>query len=128
MISQNMLLYAAEEAMTRAYAPYSGYAVGAAVAGADGKIYDGCNVENVSYPAGLCAERVAMGSMVARGCQRLTAMAVVTKDGATPCGICLQVMSELADPETKIYLYGADLKCRVFMLVGACRTALIRKK
>jgi cytidine deaminase len=111
-----MLGDAAVEARTRAYAPYSGYLVGAAALGTDGRVYQGCNVENVSYPAGLCAERVAMGCMVAGGSKRLAAIAVATEDGATPCGICLQVMSELGDPSLEVHLAAENGSCRVFML------------
>lgn len=91
------LVRAALKARERAYAPYSGYRVGAAALGEDGTVYEGCNVENVSYPACLCAERVAIGTMVAAGCRRFDALAVATKDGGTPCGVCLQVLAEFAD-------------------------------
>lgn len=90
------LVREALEARERAYAPYSGYRVGAAILAEDGRIYRGCNVENVSYPACLCAERVAIGAMVAAGCTRFEALAVATKDGGTPCGVCLQVLAEFA--------------------------------
>lgn len=90
------LVRAAFEARERAHAPYSHYHVGAAILGEDGRIYQGCNVENVSYPACVCAERVAVGTMVAAGCKRFVAVAVATKDGGTPCGVCRQVLAEFA--------------------------------
>jgi len=95
------LVEAAREARANAYAPYSVYRVGAAVLGADGRLYTGCNVENVSYGLTLCAERTAIAKMVSEGCQEFKALAVVTVDGGTPCGQCLQTMLEFGpDPES----------------------------
>jgi len=78
------------EARQRAYAPYSNYQVGAAVLTSDGNILIGCNVENASYPATICAERVALTAAVAQGYQDFVAIAVATQNGGTPCGICRQ--------------------------------------
>jgi cytidine deaminase len=89
------LKFAAHEARSRAYCPYSGYAVGAAVLG-DSGIYAGCNVENVSYGACLCAERNGVTRMIAAGDHKILALALVTQDGGTPCGTCLQVLAEFA--------------------------------
>lgn len=86
----------AAEARRNAYAPYSGYAVGACVLGANGKLYRGCNVENASYGLTVCAERSAVVQMVGDGCKELLEVAVVTRDGATPCGMCLQTLAEFA--------------------------------
>ena len=98
------LIAAAERARETAYAPYSGYLVGAAVLDEQGRIWEGCNVENVSYPAGLCAERVAIGKMVNGGGRKIAAIAVSTVDGGTPCGICLQTLLEFGDGEiTEIF-------------------------
>jgi cytidine deaminase len=87
---------AAAAARTRAYAPYSGFRVGAAVRTADGSVYTGCNVENASYSLSHCAERVAIHRAVADGHRHLVEVAVVA-DGAEPvmpCGACRQVMAE----------------------------------
>jgi cytidine deaminase len=94
------LVAAACEARFRAYAPYSGYLVGAALLCADGSIVPGCNVENAAYPDTLCAERVAMTAAIALGQRDFVAIAVVTRDGGTPCGSCRQVMAELGPQMT----------------------------
>jgi cytidine deaminase len=87
----------------RAYAPYSGYAVGAALRGANGRVYRGCNVENASYGLTVCAERSAIFQAVADGCRKFSALAVATSDGGPPCGACLQVAREFG-PGLRILL------------------------
>lgn len=77
-----------------AYAPYSGYKVGAALLTASGKIYDGTNVENAAYPTSICAERVAVFKAVSEGERQFEAIAVATQNGGAPCGACRQVLSE----------------------------------
>ena len=89
------LIDAARKARANAYAPYSKYQVGAAVLGGSGRIYSGCNVENVTYGLTVCAERVAIFRAVAEGEHEIAALAVVTENGATPCGACRQVLVEL---------------------------------
>ena len=89
------LIQAALRAREMAYAPYSHFAVGAAVRGASGKIYTGANVENASYGASMCAERCAVFAAVNAGERRIEAIAVTE----TPCGMCRQVLREFADPE-----------------------------
>ncbi len=88
------LLQLAQEAREKAYAPYSGYRVGAALLTSSGKTYTGCNVENAAYPDSLCAERVAVFKAVSEGEREFTAMAVVSSNGGPPCGSCRQVMAE----------------------------------
>ncbi len=105
MPSPENLILAAQEARRRAYTPYSGYKVGAALQTDTGAIVAGCNVENLSYGATICAERTAVTKMIADGLgQKISAIAVASKDGVTPCGICLQVLSEFVEgPETLVY-------------------------
>ena len=100
------LLRAADEAMRRAYAPYSEFPVGAALRTPDGAVHVGANVENAAYPQGQCAEASAIGAMVAAGGRRIDAVAVVAEklDVCPPCGGCRQRLREFAAPETPVYL------------------------
>jgi len=104
------LLASALAVRQRAHAPYSGFQVGAAVLGDDGRVYAGCNVENSSYPVCLCAERNAMGQAVARGARRVIAAAVVAPSAlpTPPCGMCLQAFAELAQGDIPILLANTD--------------------
>ncbi len=106
----NLLLAAAKTAQQLAYAPYSAYPVGAAILGGNGTIYAGCNVENVSYPAGICAERCAICLMVMGSCYEITGLAVVTRDAGTPCGLCLQTLNEFTKnpAEMSIVVFGSN--------------------
>ena len=92
------LVELAKKARANAYAPYSGFSVGAAVLAADGRVFSGCNIENASYGLTNCAERTAIFSAVAAGARELVALAVVA-DGelpCSPCGACRQVIAEFA--------------------------------
>ena len=93
------LLDAAIEACAHSYSPYSGFPVGAAVLASNGTIYAGTNIENASYGATMCAERVAVFKAVSEGADKILAVAVYTSaaDYAFPCGMCLQVLSEFAE-------------------------------
>ncbi len=101
-MTEDDLLHAAWGARDRAYAPYSGFAVGAAIA-TDAGVFTGANVENAAYPTSICAERTAGAAAVAAGARRFTAVAVVAAGGrdgapASPCGQCRQFLREF-DPE-----------------------------
>ena len=102
------LVRAAQKARQRAYAPYSGYTVGAALLTADGHLITGCNVENAVYPAVICAERVAVTKAVSEGQREFVAIAVATRNGGTPCGICRQVLHEFAP---HIIVLMVDCRC-----------------
>ena len=91
---KHRLINKAIEAQKGAYAPYSHYAVGAAVLTDSGEIFDGVNIENAVYPLTICAERVAIFKAVSSGYRAFSAIAVVTKNGGSPCGACRQVMAE----------------------------------
>lgn len=93
------LVQRAKAVRENAHAPYSRYLVGAAIATKSGRIFEGCNVENASFGATICAERGAIMQMIAAGEREPIACAVVTGDdeGASPCGICRQVLSEFAE-------------------------------
>ncbi|KGJ04611.1 cytidine deaminase [Paracoccus halophilus] len=100
------LLDAAREVRERAYAPYSGFKVGAAVRGASGRIYHGCNVENVAYPEGTCAEAGAIALMVASGETDLIEVAVIADSSGPvpPCGGCRQKLAEFGRADTPVLL------------------------
>ena len=108
------LIRRALEQQQYAYAPYSGYFVSAAVLTDSGKIYTGVNVENASYPAGICAERNAIFHAVACGKRKITAIAIVGgKQGenrkiATPCGICRQVMREFCRDDFAVLAFDGE--------------------
>ena len=95
------LVQLALEAKKKAYSPYSGYQVGAAVVTEDGTVFTGCNIENIAYPSGICAERVALSKAISEGYRNIKALAVAgsTAEMAYPCGMCRQFISEFVDPE-----------------------------
>lgn len=95
------LIALATQARALAYAPYSHYAVGAALLGKSGRVYTGCNVENAVYPLTICAERAALFKAVSEGERAFEAIAVVTSNGGTPCGSCRQVLAEFG-PEIRV--------------------------
>ena len=93
----------ASAAMERAYAPYSGFRVGAALLGSDGSVTEGCNVESAAYPAGICAERAALAAAVARGVRAFRSITIVTSAElpTPPCGMCRQALIEFS-PELEV--------------------------
>lgn len=112
---------AALAAMQRAYAPYSDFRVGAALVGADGSVFAGCNVENSAYPAGICAERGALAAAVAGGVRRFDLLVVATEadEPTPPCGMCRQALVEFA-PDLAIVSYtthGGEAQWRLATLL-----------
>ena len=106
-----LLIKQALEAREQAYAPYSGYLVGAALLGASGRVFAGANVENAVYPLATCAERVALVKAVSEGEREFVAIAVATENGGSPCGSCRQQLRE----------FGADIIVVIADSSGAYR-------
>jgi cytidine deaminase len=112
----NTLLEAAKTARAAAYCPYSGYAVGASVRAEDGTVHAGCNVENASYGLTVCAERNAIAAMVAAGHKRFTEVLILTRDGGSPCGACLQVLAEFGDADATVHVVAENGAVRTMKL------------
>ncbi len=111
MYNPEHLLRIAEQARNNAYCRYSGFAVGAALVTESGIIYTGCNIENASYPAGICAERVAFGKAISDGHTKFRAIAISgaqkgkqAEVPCSPCGMCRQFMSEFCQDDFQIIL------------------------
>lgn len=127
------LLRQAKQATENAYAPYSGYKVGAALLCEDGSVYTGCNIENASFGVTNCAERTALFKAVSDGKRRFTAIAVVggrdgiCSDYAAPCGVCRQALSEFGGADFRVILGKDDGEIKVTtlgaLLPGAFRLA-----
>lgn len=122
MVTREELIQKAAGARQRAYCPYSHYQVGAALLTDDGQVYTGCNIENASYSATVCAERTAIFAAVAAGHRHFQAMAVVggpegqKYDYAPPCGVCRQVMSEFCGKDFRILLAAEGKETREYTL------------
>ena len=116
------LLELAAGAMERAYAPYSRFTVGAALLGASGRVYLGCNVENAAYGPSNCAERTAVFKAVSEGERRFAAIAVVggpagrPEGPCPPCGVCRQVLREFCTDDFPVYLRRADGSAAAYTL------------
>lgn len=107
------LIEAAFAVRDRAYVPYSGFSVGAALLATDGRVFVGCNIENVAFSPSICAERAAIAQAVSAGCREFAALAVCggpVKRGAGkidycyPCGVCRQVLVEFCPPQLPVYV------------------------
>jgi cytidine deaminase len=116
--SMKEMLEKATEAMERAYAPYSHFAVGACLRAEDGQLFIGCNVENASYGLTFCAEANAIGSLVVAGRKHIIEALIVTKSESLcpPCGSCRQRLFEFASSDTKIHLCNALGDCKTFTM------------
>lgn len=112
VITPQRLMAEAQRARHRAYAPYSRFAVGAALLTASGRIFHGCNVENASFGLTTCAERTAVFTAVSEGEREFVAIAVTAREGhgAPPCGSCRQVLQEFAP---SMWVYWRDARGRV---------------
>jgi len=99
--SLKTLIQTAIKASENAYIPYSHYAVGAVLVAPDGQEFTGCNVENASYPASICAERTALVQAVNAGVQQFETIVIATKNGGSPCGICRQMLFEFS-PDLRV--------------------------
>ncbi|MBS4773832.1 MAG: cytidine deaminase [Proteobacteria bacterium] len=110
MNNQQKLLSLARAAAANAYCPYSRFAVGAAIESDDGRFYTGCNVENISYPVGTCAEAGAIAAMIAGGSKKIAAILIYADSQSliSPCGACRQRIAEFGDENTPVYLAGKD--------------------
>ena len=108
----------AREARERAYAPYSGFRVGACLKAQSGAYYLGCNIENAGYSPTICAERTAMFKAVYEGEREFEALAIISdsETNTSPCGVCRQVLSEFCDPEMPVILANAGGDYRIISL------------
>lgn len=114
-VDEQLLIEAAKQARTNAYAPYSNYKVGAALLDDNGQLHSGCNVENAAFRIGTCAEANAICAMVASGGKRIIAIAAVGGAAAdietcAPCGGCRQSIHEFSDENTRILFMGDEHK------------------
>lgn len=119
--AERLLFEEAVATAAHAHAPYSGYAVGAVAVGPSGRSHHGANIENASYPAGLCAERAALAALVTFGEREVRSLAVAAADGSDclPCGLCLQTLSEFGDPELVVRRGGEVVVLRLRELLTA---------
>ena len=117
MASLEELKSLAIQMLEKAYCPYSKFPVGAALECADGTIYTGCNIENASYPVGICAERTAMSKAISEGHRDFKRIVIVTNTTgvASPCGMCRQFMLEFS-PEMEVICMNAMRESRTFIL------------
>jgi len=112
------LFAAARDVQARAHSPYSGFPVGAAIRTASGRIFAGCNVENASFPEGICAEAAAIGSMVSAGETKIVEVLTIANGEqlTTCCGGCRQRIREFGGPDTPVHAAGPEGVRRTFTL------------
>lgn len=130
------LIETAVQSLDRAYTPYSGFQVGAALLDTNGKVWTGCNVESASFTPTSCAERSALFKAVSEGQQTFRAIAIVgrkegeselTEDFAAPCGVCRQALVEFADPDFEIVLARRDGTVQVWTMEELLPLSFTRK-
>lgn len=131
-MTDKQLIVQAIAAAGQAYAPYSRFQVGAVLVGADGQLFSGCNVENISYGLTICAERNAVFAAVAAGCRTFSKIIIVadTDEPASPCGACRQVLAEF-NPDLEIILAnfrGTSLKFRLSELLPRPTTGILDRE
>lgn len=117
-MKEKKMIDMAREVLQNAYAPYSRYKVGAVVEGSSGKLYAGCNVENMSFGLTTCAERVAIFKGISEGEKSFTKIVIISDDNSIPipCGACLQVMSEFSSKDLEIIVSSKDGKLEKYKL------------
>ena len=117
-MSHEVLAATARAARVNAYCPYSHYAVGAGIEAANGEIFGGCNIENLSFGLTICAERSAMAQMVSHGQRQIVRVYVSTDDGGMPCGMCVQSLLEFApDPRlVEVFIENGTHEVQRFLL------------
>jgi len=121
-MSTNAMLSKATEAMQNAYAPYSQFTVGVCLKSSDGRLFNGCNVENCAYPVGSCAETSAIGSMITAGQREIVEVLIVadSHELIAPCGACRQRLYEFALPDTLVHLHNTTGKHEIVKLAELC--------
>lgn len=117
-MKEKKMIDMAREVSKNAYAPYSRYKVGAVVEGSSGRLYTGCNVENMSFGLTVCAERVAIFKGISEGEKSFTRMVIISDDDSIPipCGACLQVISEFSTKDMEIIVSSKDGKLEKYKL------------
>ena len=118
MNTRDKLFRLARQARQNAYAPYSKFAVGAAILSTSGNYYSGCNVENISYPCGTCAEQGAISAMIAGGDREIAEIMIIadTEELISPCGACRQRIKEFVTPQSIIHIANLQGQSRQYTI------------